>query len=300
MRKITLIAANALLVSNTVSSDNTKPTKADTVFQDCQACPEMVVIPPGTFMMGADRDPRTRHLTTPIHEVTIAYSFAVGRFEITFDEWDACVADGGCGGYTPTHIGWERKSDLHTWGRSGYPVFKVSWDHIQTYLEWLNNKAGGGYRLLSEAEWEYMARAGTTTKYSTGDMITNEQAKFLVKGTSHARQTGSWEKKTMPVGSYPPNAFGVYDVHGNVAETINDCWHPSYDGAPKDGSVWTTGSDCKGRMKRGGNWGNTARIISSTHRGDGAGVGAKHRFSTSYGFRVAKTLSANDPNNPDK
>ncbi|WP_262694459.1 formylglycine-generating enzyme family protein [Kordiimonas aquimaris] len=300
MRTLLYSTVYIILTSFLNAEETTQGHKPGTVFQDCDVCPEMVVIPPGTFMMGSSWNPITKHVTTPIHKVTIGYPLAVGKFEVTFDEWDACVEDDGCDGYRPSHIGWDNKAHTHTWGRSGYPVFKVSWDHIQTYLAWLNSKTSGGYRLLSEAEWEYMARAGTTTKYSTGNTITDQQANFLTKGTSQIRRTGNWEKKTMPVGSYPPNAFGIHDVHGNVSEIVDDCFHLNYDGAPTDGSVWTEGSDCKGRMKRGGTWSNPARIIYSSQRGDGAGVRGNHQYSTSHGFRVAKTLSANDPNNPGK
>jgi len=286
------LAAVILLAPNWVNADAEKQA-AGTVFQDCDSCPEMVVVHPGTFMMGDDKSRPTRDRTTPIHQVTIAYPFAVGRFEITFDEWDACVDDGGCK-YRPTHLGWEKKDHRHTWGRSGYPVFKVSWFSVQTYLKWLNRKTDGGYRLLSEAEWEYMARAGTTTTYHTGDTITDEQANFTAKGTHYSNKKGDWEKKTVPVGSYPPNAFGIYDVHGNVSELVADCYHSNYDGAPNDGSVWESGSACNNRTHRGGTWSNRSRVIHSATRGGGY---SNSFFTTSSGFRVAKSLK---PMNDDK
>ncbi len=286
-----LFAAALLFAPNWANADDEEQA-VGTVFQDCEQCPKMVVVPPGTFMMGEATFRPTRDSTMPVHQVTIAYPFAVGRFEITFNEWDACVDDGGCG-YQPTHLGWAKKDHLHTWGRSGYPVFKVSWLHTQMYLRWLNGKTDGGYRLLSEAEWEYMARAGTSTMYHTGDTITEKQANFTAKGTHHPSKKGNWEKKTTPVGSYPPNAFGIYDVHGNVSETVADCFHPNYSGAPTDGSAWGSGADCTSHTIRGGTWGTSSKIIHSGFRGRG---GSNASFSTSIGFRIAKTLSPLDPN----
>lgn len=282
---IRLVIVAILLTPNWANARDEKLT-AGTVFQDCAECPEMVVVPPGTFMMGDDKSLPTKDRTTPIHQVTIAYSFAVGRFEITFDEWDACVDDGGCR-YKPTHLGWAKNDHQHTWGRSGYPVFKVSWFAVQTYLRWLNSKTGGGYRLLSEAEWEYMARDGTTTMFNTGDALTDKQANFTAKGTHYQRKTGNWEKKTMSVGSYPPNAFGIYDVHGNVGELVADCYHPNYDGAPTDGSVWDSGPTCNNRTVRGGAWSNRSRVMHSATR---AGGYTNSFSTTSGGFRVAKSL----------
>lgn len=276
------------------------PPEPGTVFQDCETCPEMVVIPPGSFMMGSEKNPVIRDLAImelerPVHVVTIKYSYAVGRYPVTFDEWDACVDDGGCDGYRPDHIGW-RGHEEPGWGRGTRPVFRVNYVDIQPYLKWLNTKTGGGYRLLSEAEWEYMARAGTTTEYNTGDTITQKQAKFLDPETSYARKEGNWKIKMVPVGSFPPNAFGIYDTHGGIIERVQDCWHPNYDGAPTDGTAWIDGGDCDRRSTRGGGWNSKIRGLRIARR---YGYPIQQR-SVSYGFRVAKSLSTQDPNQPIK
>lgn len=191
-------------------------------FRDCPDCPEMVVVPAGQFMMGSP-DNDLAHMTSerPQHKVTIAEPFAVGKFEVTFAEWDACVLNGGCSGYRPSDEGW---------GRGRRPVIHVSWSDAQEYVAWLSKKSGKTYRLLSEAEWEYAARAGTTTRYAFGNSITTQEAQFSAR-------------KTAEVGSFKPNAFGLYDMHGNVMEWVEDCTHiASYDGAPADGAAWT--GDC--------------------------------------------------------
>ena len=167
----------------------------------------------------------------PQHTVTIGYRLAVGVYEVTFAEWDACVAAGGCNDYRPADRGW---------GRGARPVISVNWNDAQAYVTWLSRKTGKSYRLLSESEWEYVARAGTTTRYHTGDTITSSQANFNVG-------------RTVEVGSYPANAFGLHDVHGNVWEWTQDCWNGSYRGAPANGSAWESGI-CARRVVRGGSW----------------------------------------------
>ncbi len=193
-------------------------------FQDCADCPELVVIPSGSFRMG-DLQGGGKADEKPVHDVRIGYSFAVGKFEVTFAEWDACVSAGGCG-YRPNDRGW---------GRGRHPVMHVSWDDAQTYISWLSAKSGQSYRLLSESEWEYVARAGTGTNYSWGNQF--DGAKASMNGQS-----------TKPVGSYEPNGFGLYDMHGNVWEWVADCKHYSYQGAPTDGSAWTSGGKCSSRV----------------------------------------------------
>ena len=161
----------------------------------------MVAVPEGTFMMGSNSDAAYSD-EKPVHEVTIPYRFAVGKYEVTFREWDACVADGGCS---------HRPSD-EGWGRGSRPVIYVSWHDAKEYVKWLSRKTGEAYRLLSESEWEYVARAGTTTAYHFGSSISPGQANYL-----------SNIGKTVAVGSYQPNAFGLHDVHGNVWEWVEDC-----------------------------------------------------------------------------
>ena len=212
----------------------------------------------------------------PVHRVTFARSFAVGVYEVTFAEWDACVADGGCRGYRPDD----------RWGRGRHPVINVGWNDVQLYVAWLTRKTGRSYRLLSEAEWEYAARAGTTTRYWWGDDILADRA--------NCRGCGSrWDnEQTAPVGSFYANAFGLYDVHGNVEEWVADCRNSNYTGAPTDGSAWTTG-DCGARVGRGGSYANAYWNTRSAHRSfylvprDGV----QRRRAINIGFRVARTIT---------
>ena len=190
----------------------------------------------------------------------------MGVYEVTFREWDECVQRGGCGGYLPDDEGW---------GRANRPVINVSWWDAQEYLEWLSGQTGERYRLLSESEWEYVARAGTTTPYNTGDRISTAQANY-----------NEFRGKTVVVGSYPPNAFGLHDVHGNVWEWTDDCWSESYRGAPSDGTAWA-GGDCGRRVLRGGSWSNEARNLRSAYRFRNT---TGNRFNY-FGFRVARTLT---------
>tara|TARA_R110002167_G_scaffold17434_3_gene66613 strand:- start:2188 stop:3033 length:846 start_codon:yes stop_codon:yes gene_type:complete len=250
------------------------------VFFDClSACPAMVVIPAGSFMMGLTgeeaRDDGLRNEAGRRHRVTLQYAFAVGRHEVTYDEWDACVADGGCpreGRPRPRTNG---PGHDEGWGRGQRPVINVSWDDAQQYVGWLSSRTGRRYRLLSESEWEYAARAGTTSLYSTGHTITANDANFV--DTGHAR--------TLPVGSFGPNAFGLYDMHGNVAEWVQDCRSLDYDGAATDGSV-STGGICSEHSVRGGSWYSRAKGLRSAVRSWRPNVG---RVSN-LGFRVARGL----------
>ena len=241
-------------------------------FRDCPQCPELVVVPEGTYTMGSPESESDRaDDESPVHRVTIGYRFAVGVYEVTFGEWDACVSDGGCGGYRPGDGGWGR-------GRS--PVLNVSWDDAKAYVRWLSGKTGEEYRLLSEAEWEYVARAGTTTRYWWGDDVGRSRANC---GDCGSR----WDYgQTAPVGSFPANPFGLHDVHGNVYEWVEDCYNDSYYGAPSDGSAWESG-DCSWRVVRGGSWFLTPRYLRSAYR-------LRHTTGDRYlfaGFRVARTLT---------
>jgi len=230
--------------------------KAGSVFRDCPDCPEMVVVPSGSFMMGSPEN-------GPQRRVTITRPFAVGKFEVTFDEWEACVAAIGCTSNP-------RPSDSD-WGRGRRPVINVSWHDAKAYAAWLSAKTGRTYRLLSEAEWEYAARAGTTTLYAFGDAISKSQAQYAAP-------------RSVEVGSFPANTFGVHDMHGNVREWVEDAWHPNYQGAPNDGSVWL-GGDTSRRVLRGGSYVDNPYLLRSTIR---ATVQPEARYSD-IGFRVAKT-----------
>lgn len=246
--------------------------------QECDQCPKMVVLPAGQFMMGSPESEKGRYdVEGPRHKVTIPASFAVGKFEITFGEWDACVDNGGCEGHRPDDKGW---------GRGKRPVINVNWDEAKAYVAWLARKTGKDYRLLSESEWEYAARAGTTTSFSTGRRITTDQANFNGDLTHNGSRKGRSREKTISVGSFGENAFGLHDMLGNVWEWVEDCWNESYSGAPSDG-LSRTSSDCSRRVLRGGAWGVAPWDLRSAVR---SRVGTGNR-SGSIGFRVARTLA---------
>jgi formylglycine-generating enzyme required for sulfatase activity/uncharacterized caspase-like protein len=233
------------------------------VFRDCVECPEMMVVPAGEFMMGSeDGDDDEK----PDHRVRIPRPFAAGKFEVTFSQWDACVSAGGCGGHRPDDEGR---------GRGRRPVTNVNWLDAKSYVEWLSSETGKRYRLLSEAEWEYVARAGTTTKYSMGNSISPSQANY-----SHSKG------RAVPVGSYGANRFGLHDVHGNVWEWVEDCWNWGYHGAPRDGEA-RAGKNCTYRVVRGGSWGSRPWVLRSADR---IRLWAVIRGNF-FGFRVARTLS---------
>lgn len=235
-------------------------------FQDCPNCPEMVVIPAGSFMMGQDGESREM----PVHKVTLAAPFAMGKSEVTFDQWEACTQDGGCGGLYPGDAGF---------GRENRPVVGVSWNDAQSYVQWLSRKTGKSYRLPSEAEWEYAARGGTTTKYYWGDDIG--------AGNANCENCGSIfdSKKTAPVCSFPKNPFGLCDMAGNVVQWVEDRWNATYGGAPEDGSAREDG-DLRRRVMRGGSWFNGRRYLYPAYRNGDAPTVRNGKL----GFRVARSL----------
>ncbi len=245
----------------------TKPRhKPGNTFRDCPECPEMVVISPGSFRMGSDRG---KSWERPAHWVTIGYAFALGKFEITFAEWDACVEQGGCR-HRPHDAGW---------GRGRRPVMNVNREDMAQFLDWLSRKTGNRYRFPTEAEWEYAARAGTTTRYLWGDNVGENNANCNGCGSK-------WDdKKTAPVGSFAANAFGLHDVFGNVDEWLEDCWHDTYDGAPNDGSAWKTGGKCSDPVLRGNAWNDDAKILCLPCRG-----GYPSTRNHEFGLRVARDL----------
>jgi formylglycine-generating enzyme required for sulfatase activity len=231
----------------------------------------MAMIPGGTFMMGSPEDERGREANEgPQHPVTIQ-SFAAGRFEVTFAEWDACLADGGCGGHRPNDRGW---------GRGNRPVMDVSWRDAVAYTEWLSRKTGKAYRLLTEAEWEYAARAGSTTRYAWGDDAGRGNANCIGCGSQ-------WDgKQTAPAGSFKANAFGLHDMSGNLWEWVQDCWHADYRGNPRGVVVAVAPGACSSNVLRGGSWRSfpdEARSASRTWDSPG------NRYAR-IGFRVARSL----------
>ena len=241
-------------------------------FRDCAECPKLVVVSEETYMMGSPSSEEGRGGDEgPVHRVVIGRPFAVGVYEVTFGEWDACVSGGGCGGYRPDDGGW---------GRGPRPVVNVSWNDAKAYVDWLSSETGEAYRLLSEAEWEYVARAGTRTRYWWGDEIGRNRANCAGCGS---RWDGG---QTAPVGSFSANGFGLHDVHGNVWERVEDCWNVSYRGAPSDGSAWESGN-CSRRVVRGGSWVDDPRSLRSANR-IRSSFGYRDRYA---GFRVARTFT---------
>lgn len=241
------------------------------IFRDCPApvCPSMVVLPGGSFVMGSDTDGRGSYEDErPARGVSVR-SFAVGRFELTFQEWDACFQDKECA-HWPADEGW---------GRERRPVINVSWEDAQHYVKWLSQRTGQSYRLLTEAEWEYAARAGTTTQYSFGDEIR--------RLNEYAWMNSNSGNQSHPVGEKKPNPWGLFDMHGGVWEWVQDCWHRDYQGTPPtDGSAWETDCRVNRYVVRGGSWGDTFRQVRSSYR---YGYSAEGR-SIYQGLRVARDL----------
>ena len=248
------------------------------VFRDCKSCPQMVVVPAGDYMMGSPSSEKGRvDDEGPRHRVTISKPFAVGKYEVTFSQWDACVAEGGCS---------HRPSD-NSWGRNERPVINVNWKDAKAYVKWLSGRTGHQYRLLSESEWEYVARAGTTGPFHFGRTISTNQVNYNGEYVYGSGREGVNRGKTVSVGSFPSNGYGLHDVHGNVWEWVEDCWHTSYAGAPKDGRAWTTGGDCTDRVLRGGSWISKPRILRAANRNRNE-AGNRNNVN---GFRVARTLT---------
>jgi len=257
-------------VASTGDKENSKVASPGSAFKDCaHGCPVMIVIPAGRFMMGSPEQESDREDSEgPQHEVTIAKPFAVSKYEVTFDEWDACAAATAC------------PQAADSWGRGTMPVINVSWVDAKRYVDWLSQVTGKQYRLLTEAEWEYVARAGTRTRYSWGDEARTVDGNCDGCGSQ-------WDlKQTAPAGSFAPNMFGVHDMHGNVWEWVEDSWHENYNAAPTDGSAWLDGADPEFRVARGGSWRNESELVRATFR-------VKRikyvRFDT-LGLRVARTI----------
>ena len=238
---------------------------------DCAMCPEMVVVPAGSFTMGSPAEERGRLSDEGLQRrVTIPQPFAVGKYEVTVGQYAEFVGETGHNAGNS----WRNPGFNQT---TNHAVVYVSWNDAKAYVAWLSRKTGHTYRLLTEAEWEYAARAGTTTAYHFGNTISSSQANFWPSGG------------TTSVGSYPANAFGLHDMHGNVWEWVEDCWHNDYTGAPTNGSAWTSGCDVdRWRVMRGGSWrSGDPQLLRSAYRG---WFVASSRLDY-YGFRVARTLT---------
>lgn len=271
-------------------------------FKECRNCPEMVVIPAGTFMMGAPPTEELRRDNEPYHEVTIARAFAVSKTEVTWDQWESCVRDGDCDGVSVENAlrspanaeanNGEANTEFVDWGRGTRPAVGVSWYDAQAYVGWLNRKTGAddAYRLLSDAEWEYAARAGTTTAFPWGDTLDHNFGNFGIPGPGLGGRVDGrdvWDKQTSPVASFPPNAFGLFDMHGNAFEWIEDCNEPDRANAPKDGSANKNGS-CRTRMMRSGSYMSNPYMQRSAKRTAPYAPTLQGRNYMS--IRVAKTL----------
>ena len=240
-----------------------------TEFRDCPTCPELVVVPSGRFRMGCVSGRDCRDAEQPVHEVDVPL-FALGVYEVRFEEYDRFVQ--ATGHRRPTDRGW---------GRGGRPVIDVSWEDAEAYVAWLSRETGEAYRLPSESEWEYAARAGTTTRYSWGQDVGRNRANCAGCG-------GRWDdaNRTAPAGSFAANGWGLHDMHGNVWEWVADCWHENYARAPRDGTAWTSGGNCSRRVLRGGSWNYfpvNLRSAIRTYNDAGARL-------DSGGFRVSRTL----------
>jgi formylglycine-generating enzyme required for sulfatase activity len=246
-------------------------------FKDCPTCPEMVVVPAGSFTMGSPTNEAGRVDGEAQVRVSIAAPFAAGKYSVTFNEWDACVADGGCNGYKPADQGW---------GRGKHPVINVNWDDAKAYASWLSRKTGKTYRLLSDAEREYVTRASTTTPFWWGASITPKQANYDGNYTYGGGAKGEYRQRTVPVDSFEPNPWGLYLVHGNVWEWTEDCWNDSNNGNPGDGRARTTGT-CTQRVLRGGSWLDDPQFLRSANR---FGYSTDDR-DYYYCFRLARTLN---------
>jgi len=238
------------------------------VIRDHDVAPELVIVPPGEFIMGSSEE-NAHPSEAPEHRVVIPRALAVGRYPVTFDEWDAAFESGGV---------LHRPSDKR-WGRGRRPVINVSWNDAKSYLEWLSEVTGHEYRLLSEAEWEYCCRSGTTTTYSTGSHLSRRAAHCSF---DHWGCAG----KTVEVGMFDANRFGLHDMHGNVSEWVEDSWCDTYNDTPDDGSPFID-SQQSARVVRGGSWTDVPRSLRSSSRNR---LKAASR-NDQTGFRVARVLT---------
>jgi formylglycine-generating enzyme required for sulfatase activity len=303
-----------------LSASEERALKPKQAFRECAQCPEMVVVPAGSFTMGSPDTEKDRHKDEgPQHAVTFARSFAVGKFDVTVDQFAAFVAargyDAGSNCSTWDGSAWV-ESQGRSWREPGFPqagshpAVCLSWNDAKAYVDWLARTTGKGYRLLTEAEWEYAERGrtapGTYPRYPFGDNekdlcrygnVGDQTAKDAVPGAGRGALAPCSDgyAYTSPAGSFPPNGFGLYDMVGNARQWTEDCLHNSYDGAPLNGSAWTAESpnssqnavaDCSRRIIRGGTWFNSPRLLRAASRVWNPTDIRNH----SVGFRVARTL----------
>jgi formylglycine-generating enzyme required for sulfatase activity len=290
-----------------LSTEGERALRPKDVFKECDICPEMVVVPEGSFTMGSRSNEKGRSDNEgPQHAVKIAKPFAVGKFHVTVDQFTAFVSETGYDAGTKCNV-FEGGSKMEekpgrSWRNPGFaqtgahPAVCLSWKDAKAYVAWLSRKTGKRYRLLTEAEWEYAARAGSTTKYSFGD--DEKESCRYVNGADQTAKSRIPEAKnwtiapctdgyayTSPVGSLLPNAFALHDMHGNAYQWLEDCWHANFTGAPADGSARTSG-DCSVRVVRGGAWWVRPSGLRSARR-DWTRADNRYAF---VGFRLGRTL----------
>jgi formylglycine-generating enzyme required for sulfatase activity len=286
---VSMVAAAVMLAASAHAAPRT--------FKDCPECPEMVVIPAGAFTMGSPENEPLRDNDEGQHKVTFKHPFAIARYPVTWDQWEACVRDGACDGQA---VEVALRTDIMTGkpiakyvdsGRGNRPMVGAGWYDAQAFAGWLNRKTGKDqYRMVSESEYEYASRAGTTTAYTWGDQPDHNYANFgrldgKLGGEAGGRDV--WVDQTSPVGSFPPNAWGVYDMLGDVYEWVEDCYETNVALLPTDGSAEKSGN-CAVRVMRGTSFESVPHTLRSANR---AGVYPPTLRGRNYlGFRVAKTL----------
>lgn len=243
----------------------------------CQACPEMVLLNGGSFLMGsAETEESHRTNEGPLHRVTIGRPIYVSAYEITVDQWKVCSSQGPC----------VERSE-HNALLGDHPITYISWEDANIFANWLSEITGQTYRLLSESEWEYATRAGTRTAFSFGETITSNQVNYDARSVFGLGEVGEYVANTTTVGAYPPNDFGLFDMHGNAGEWVMDCWNPSYISKPRSatdtGLPWADGA-CYRRAVRGGNWAAPPVEVRSASRD----FQTRTTRSAQIGFRVAR------------
>lgn len=287
----------ALAIASASITLTARAQTAGETFSECRNCPEMIVLPAGSFTMGSPEDEALRRDNEVRQTITFARPFAIATTPVTWNQWEACVRDGYCDGIAvetalTTLPNGEPNPGFTDFGRGTRPVVGVSWYDAQAFVGWLNAKSGedDAYRLPAEAEWEYAARAGTETAFPWGDEVDHDYGNFGIDGDGlggKAEGRDVWLDETSPVASFPPNAFGVYDMHGNIFEWTEDCYEADRAHAPTDGSANRNGN-CANRIFRSGTFLSNPYMQRSARRG--APYAATLRGRNYLGFRVTKTL----------
>lgn len=300
LRRLLCVAAGTLALLGSaraqVASSADSGSPPGHTFKECRYCPEMIVLPPGAFTIGSPADEPLRRENEPQQTISFDRAFALSRTPVTWDQWEACVRDDRCDGYAvetalATLQNGEPNPDFRDFGRGLRPVVGVSWYDAQAFVGWLNAKTGhdDAYRLPSEAEWEYGARAGTESAFPWGATVDHDYGNFGreegLGGKTQGRDV--WSDETSPVASFPPNAFGLYDMHGNIFEWTEDCYEADRAHTPSDGTANKDG-DCHHRVFRSGTFMSNPYMQRSARRG--APYPLTLRGRNYLGFRVARTL----------